>query len=384
MEIKLTGGATLSGGATLTSTTYVAPKLLVMGEPLYDDEDSGVNAGRVWTTTTSGANLTVVKSSDLRANDYFGKSVAVYDDYIFVGASNEKAAYLFNKSGTELLRIAGPNGTGSNTSFGHCVGMNANYLFVGDRNVDSNKGAIYRYALDGTGETKIQVGSSTTQFGEAFAVSDNYVLAGVRQNSMAYVYTIATGSLTQLQPISGANIGQFSYGASVAISEELGKFAVGDPSHQYMDSPSFVFKGQVHVFDINGSNDYLLRPSDTGGSAGTSLAFNSTTLFAGSPNRWNGTNRSGGVYSWTVGATSGSNQNLIVAGDTTGQIQFGSEVAATDDTLAVGATSAIYPGTSTQTGAIYLMNTDGSNQTIVQPSNQSDNSIGGFNEMDLG
>lgn len=383
MDITLTGGVTLSGGATLTSTTYVAPKLLVMGEPLYDDEDSGVNAGRVWTTNTAGANLTVVKSSDLRANDYFGKSVAVYGDYIFVGASNEKAAYLFNKSGTELLRIAGPNGTGSNTTFGHCVGMNANYLFVGDRNIDS-KGAIYRYALDGTGETKIQVGSSTTQFGEAFAVSDNYVLVGVKQNSMAYVYTIATGSLTQLQPISGANIGQFSYGASVAISEELGKFAVGDPSHQYMDSPSFVFKGQVHVFDINGSNDYLLRPSDTGGSAGTSLAFNSTTLFAGSPNRWNGVVRAGGVYSWTVGATSGSNQNIIAGSDPALRTAFGSEVAATDDTLAVGASSERYPGTSTETGAVYLMNTDGSNRTKVQPSNQSDNSIGGFNEMDLG
>lgn len=391
----LTGGMTLTGDGMLFNPPppYVPPTLLVMGNMSYDDpllSGGGANAGRVYTTSTTGTNLASITSSDLATGDYFGRSVAVYGDYILVGASNKKAAYLFDKSGTQLLKIAGPNGTGSNTSFGHCVGMNANYLFVGDRNIDS-KGAIYRYALDGTGETKIQVGSSTNQFGETFAVSDNYVLIGTRYDSVAWVYTITAShptpasNLVQLQPISGSNPGSFSFGASVAISESLGKFAVGDPSYLYMNSPSFVFKGQVHVFDINGSNDYLLRPSDTGGNCGSSVSFNSTKLFAGANSRWNGTVRQGGAYSWTIGSTSGTNENVITASGVSAstEISFGSEIAATDDVLAVGASSARYPGTGTQSGGVYLMNTDGSSQTLVTPIDAND-SIGQLHEMDLG
>ena len=378
------GGATLTGGAVYDPPPpYVAPKLLVMGNSLFDDTNPTTsNSGIVYTTDTSGANQSSFVSTDISSSDQFGKSVTVFGDYILVGAVNKKAAYLFDKSGNQLLKIAGPNGTGSNTSFGICVGMNANYLFVGDRNIDS-KGAIYRYAYDGSGVTKIQWGSNTTQFGETFAVSENYVVIGLKNDSMAYVYTINTGSLNQLGPISSP--GQFSYGASVAISESLGKFAVGDPSYLYMQDPSFVFKGQVHIHDITGSNDYLLRPSDTGGNCGSSVDFNSTRLFAGATTRWNGVATQGGAYSWEIGSTSGTNQNVITpsglpAGD---RPQCGSEISATDDKLAVGARTTEYPGTSTQTGGVYLMDLDGANQTLVTPQNTTA-AIGELHSMDLG
>ena len=208
---------------------------------------------------------------------------------------------------------------------------------------------------------------------------------------MAYVYSITeshpspASNLVQLGPISGSSVGSFSYGASVAISESLGKFAVGDPSYLYMNNPSFVQKGQVHIHDISGSNDYLLRPSDTGGNCGTSVSFNSTKLFAGSNSRWNGTARQGGAYSWTIGSTSGTNQNVITASGVSASTvnNMGSEIAATDDVLAVGASSAEYPGTGIESGGVYLMNTDGSSQTLVTPIDAND-SIGQLHEMDLG
>jgi hypothetical protein len=62
---------------------------------------------------------------------------------------------------------------------------------------------------------------------------------------------------------------------------------------------------------------------------------------------------------------------------------MGSEIAATDDVLAVGASSAEYPGTGIESGGVYLMNTDGSSQTLVTPIDAND-SIGQLHEMDLG
>ena len=129
----------------------------------------------------------------------------------------------------------------------------------------------------------------------------------------------------------------------------------------------------------------MLRPSDTGGSCGSSVDFNSTRLFAGANTRWNGVATQGGAYSWEIGSTSGTNQNVITpsglpAGD---RPQFGSEIRATDDKLAVGARTAEYPSTSTQSGGVYLMDLDGANQTLVTPQNATA-SIGELHTMDLG
>lgn len=117
-----------SGWATTTETTKLTPSdaanddffgyavavsgnTVVVGSYFDDDDGSGsgsvyvfVRPGGEWTTTSETAKLT---ASDAAADDFFGQSVAVYDDRIIVGALGDDddgafsgSAYVFIRPGT--------------------------------------------------------------------------------------------------------------------------------------------------------------------------------------------------------------------------------------------------------------------------------------------
>jgi hypothetical protein len=70
----------------------------------YQDDDNGASSGSTYLfDTTTGAQLAKLTASDGAANDYFGQSVAIFDDIIMVGAqgdddngSHSGSAYIYS------------------------------------------------------------------------------------------------------------------------------------------------------------------------------------------------------------------------------------------------------------------------------------------------
>jgi hypothetical protein len=104
------------------------------------------------------AQLAKFQSHDTSSRDNFGRSVAIYGNYIVVGAEHEDtggenagAAYLFkigsNGSVTELAKFQGHD-TSSRDYFGGSVAIYGNYIVVGVKYEDTggdNAGAVYLF-----------------------------------------------------------------------------------------------------------------------------------------------------------------------------------------------------------------------------------------------
>ncbi len=116
---------------------------------------NGLPAGAVYVYQDDGQggfSETRLVPTDLRAQDYFGSSVAVFDDTVVVGASNAEryqgasgAAYIFTKNvagGYSQTTLAASDTNGADF-FGHSVDISEDAVIVGA--YGSNFGAAYIY-----------------------------------------------------------------------------------------------------------------------------------------------------------------------------------------------------------------------------------------------
>ena len=143
-------------------------------------------------------------------SDRFGERVAISGNYAIVGAwsedgnnnelSNCGAAYIFERDGsgnwTEKSLLRASN-LGANDRFGQSVAISGNYAIVGANledgtnisyGINFNSGAAYMFERDGSGnwaETKILRANNdrgATNFGESVAIDGNYAIVGASQD----------------------------------------------------------------------------------------------------------------------------------------------------------------------------------------------------------
>ena len=87
-------------------------------------------------------------ASDGSSYDFFGHSVAIYEDNVIIGASganNKGAAYIFHYNGnswTQSQKLTAGNGM-SYDSFGFSVSLDEDYALVGAVGAQTLKGAVY-------------------------------------------------------------------------------------------------------------------------------------------------------------------------------------------------------------------------------------------------
>jgi hypothetical protein len=134
--------------------------------------------------------------SDLVANKEFGDRVAIRGDYAIVGAPRDDAggvdrgaAYVFEFDGNNWNQVAKLVGTdtAANDLFGSTVAIDQNFAFVGAPQHDglgANSGAVYVFANAGGGvwnQVAKLTGSNTAafhQFGSAVALQGNVAVIG--------------------------------------------------------------------------------------------------------------------------------------------------------------------------------------------------------------
>lgn len=290
-----------------------------------DDDDLGASSGAAYVLVRNqgGADawseVDKLKAADGSADDRFGGAVGISGDTVVVGAHTESsagssagAAYVFarNLGGAEAwgqVRKLSASDAAAGDRFGEAVAIAGDLVVVGapyDAGAGSGTGAVYLFARnqggsDAWGELKKLTASDATGsafFGQAVAVSGDYVLVGAPQASVggalqgaAYLFVRnlggadAWGEAWKLVAADGA-AGDF-FGASVALAGDTA--LVGAKSDADAGSGS----GSAYVFSRNmgGANAWgqvrKLTASDAGADHqfGARVALIEGTALVGAP-----------------------------------------------------------------------------------------------------
>jgi len=311
-----------------------------------------------------------LKASNTDASDNFGRKVAIDGDTLVIGVPDEDsnavgiggdeaddtaadsgAVYVFIRSGgiwSQQAYIKASN-TETGDGFGTSVAISGDTLVVGATGEDSS----------GTGVNPIAPAPSQ---------SDNSALG----SGAVYVFTRAAGVWSQQAYVKTSNAGAAdTFGSSVAISgDTLVVGAPGEDGHLLIGGTSLPpdntatgdsasASGAVYVFTRAGTTwtqQAYVKASNTGASDafGTSVAISGNTLVVGATGEdsnftgvtavppdnaatGDAASNSGAVYVFTRSVTTWTQQAYVKASNTGAGDAFGTNVAISGDTLAVGA-----------------------------------------------
>jgi hypothetical protein len=315
------------GGAVAVSGEYA-----VVG--VYADESSK-GAAYVY-RRVSGAWTQQQKliASDGAAGDCFGVSVAMYGNYIIIGAnkanSNKGAAYIYYKNTSSVWglhkKITALYGA-SGDLFGQSVAICGNWAVVGAEGYGSGKGAIYTFVVSGTSATEyIRLASSTqtssARFGCSISMGSESMIVGAYNETSgkgaAYVfgYDKVDGVWKQAncQRIAASDGATGDcFGCSVAL---CGDYAVVGARKGNISTTAGVESGTAYAYQCDSFKVWTekkeITPAD--GTAddmfGRSVSINGSYVLVGAPGKDNGAayiyNKGG---SWTIV------QKITVAGN---------------------------------------------------------------------
>ena len=244
--------------------------------------------------------------------------------------------------------------------FGTSVALSGDTLAVGAFGEGGSSGAVYVYVRDGASWTqqawlKASNANAMDTFGHAVAIDGDTLVVGASaedsaattvdgdqannaasSSGAAYVFVRTGMTWTQQAYLKSSNTAADArFGTSVAISGDV--VAVGASG----DASAGTNTGGVYVFARTGTTwtqQAALRASNAAARAafGTRVALSGDTLAVGAPYEATGSSQSGAVYVFVHGST-WTEQRLLKASDAAAYDYFGSALSLDGDTLAVGA-----------------------------------------------
>jgi hypothetical protein len=302
-------------------------------------DNSLAHSGAAYVFTRSGAAWTqqaYLKASNTGANDVFGYSVAVSGNTVVVGALGEAsnasgvggaqtdnsstqsgAAYIFTRSGTTWTQQAylKANNTGASDKFGIAVAVAGDTVVVGAPYEDgsaTDSGAAYVFSRNGSLWTqqaflKASNTGASDLFGEAVAVSGDTAVVGAYQedsnatgvggsqsndsatnSGAAYIFTRNETAWTQQAYLKASNTGGGDqFGDSVAVSGDAVVVGAGrEDSNALQEDDSAGNSGAAYVFARSGAiwtQQTYLKSSNTGADDlfGSSVAASGNTMVIG-------------------------------------------------------------------------------------------------------
>jgi hypothetical protein len=356
-------GSNTGAGDDFGWSVAVSGDTLVVGAPLEDSNATGVNGpdndlgdecGAAYVFVRSGSTWSqqaYLKASNTGMGDNFGWSVGLSGDTIVVGAfgegsnatgvngadndlaDNSGAAYVFVRSGslwTQQAYLKASN-TGTEDNFGWSVGVSGDTIIVGAPDENSNATGVNG--------------------------ADNNDLAG--SSGAAYVFVRSGSTWSQQAYLKASNTGAGdNFGWSVGVSGDTIVVGAPDESSNAIgvngaDNNLAGGSGAAYVFVRNASTwsqQAYLKASNTGhvDNFGASVALSGDMVVVGAPfesSNATGVNgagndlaqESGAAYKFVRSASIWSQQAYIKASNTGEFDQFGASVAASGETVVVGA-----------------------------------------------
>ena len=238
---------------------------LAVGAPREDSNGVGVNpntqadnsatdSGAVYVfqrTVGLWAQQAYIKASNTEAGDWFGSSVALSGDTLVVGAPNEDGAgnsakeggavYLFQRTGELWVQQDFTSGL-QGSRFGGSVALYGDTylnLAVGAR-YENGQGAVYVFGVAGgqlVGKKRIGQGGPGSQFGQSVALSEDTLAVGSpwgggHQQGTVTIFTRANGWRQSATLIASNGDLADRFGQSVAIDgDTLAVGATGESSN---------------------------------------------------------------------------------------------------------------------------------------------------------
>jgi hypothetical protein len=356
--------------------------------------DDWVNATYLTITgdVYSGVEIQKIQSTDVQADDRFGRAVAIYGDYAIVGALEEDtggslagSAYIFKNTAGTWAQEAKIQSTDIQASdyFGASVDMFGDYVVVGATNESSGAsgaGAAYIFKRTGTSwaqEAKIQAGDIQTSYAYAETVSINgdYVIVGSRNltsGGAAYTYKRTGTSWAQEAKIVSSDLeAGDNFGNSVSLS---GDYAIVGA---YQEDINAI--GSAYIFKRTGTSwaeEAKIQASDKDeyDQFARSVAIDGDYVAVGAFVQGNGALTSGAAYIFKRSGTSWNQEAQIFPSDRVTGMSFGKSVDINGDTIIVGADSESTGGASV--GAAYIYKRSGTSWSEVVKIQASDKQAG--------
>jgi hypothetical protein len=392
------------------SSVAVYGDTAVVGDPLNGLD--GSTSGAAWVFVRSGTTWveqTRLIPSGASANDRFGTSVDIYDNYIVVGSPNDigaggttgGSAYVFRRDGatwieeTKLIGsatvIGDPwDGPGSGDNFGHSVAINGDVpadatssdiwhnIIVGapedthSQTIDA--GSVHAYQLSADGSAWIPMGkiysnspAGNDRFGQSVDLDGDHMIVGayldgddlaggITNPGAAYVW-VRRGILgmwsLETRLTAGDPEAHDHFGQSVAVNAYggLATFVVGAPGDDDLGTSSgsaYIFRGSAQTFPQLPK----LQASDgsTSGGFGSSVAVDNDLMLIGATGA--GALGEGSVYVIGRDGYSWVESQRLTASFGTVLDELGISVALTGDVALAGSPAA--DGSTSYGGAIYV------------------------------
>ncbi|KAJ5070340.1 hypothetical protein M0811_11006 [Anaeramoeba ignava] len=325
---------------------------------------------------------TTIIAPDGNEGDRFGKSVAISEDYIVIGAyhANESGnvqsgkVYIYNRSGDSWVfqkSIIASDAT-DNSNFGSSVSISGQTIVVGASHSNigllPSVGKSYIFGFDGSTwiERKILVasdGTANANFGSSVSISGNYTIIGAdgaasednpyQGKSYLFVYNGEDWIQEQILVASDGSA-DCHFGTSLSMSSDY--IVIGAPGVRVGDKPN---QGQAYVFEKIADEwveTKILKASDGGqqsffgGSVSVSHNFIAVGAY-GSDVEMHG--EAGKAYVFKFNQTAWIEDSILIASDAFDNDNFGSSIAISGNFLVVGSDHA-NEGTNLNVGKLYI------------------------------
>jgi FG-GAP repeat protein len=329
-------------------------RYMVVGAPVNGD-GGGPRSGAAYIfDMTTGQMIRKVYNQQSSFNNRFGRSVAIDDGIVAVGAPvdsssgfiNAGSVSLFDAETGNLIRRLHADDPGVGDLFGHSVGIHNGIVVVGAFAEDDNgssAGAAYTFDAK-TGEQLAKLladdGRANDRLGWSVAIEDGIAVVGaifsrVQVNNAGAAYVFDAHSGEQLFKLSAEDRGPFDYfGHALAIRS--GVVAVGAPK----EHSGVVGSGSVYLFDVSlGVQMAKVSALDPVVDAqfGWSVALNTKQLVAGIRRPELPTVSPDKAYVFDLATL----EQLVVLLPTDGTLgdRFGTAVAVSNEVIGVGASN---------------------------------------------
>jgi hypothetical protein len=276
-------------------------------------------------------------------------------------AESTGAVYTYTRTSNSAMKLLGKITAGDGQpgdGFGTALAFSGTTLVVGAPYANNAMGAIYVYTLTSgvwtqTAELNASDGQPGDLFGNAVALSGNALVAGApgRNGGMggAYVYTL-NGTVWGQLPVITAGDGQSGDGFGSAVGLDSGNLVIGSPNATTLVNAA---TGAAYVYALSGGAwSPVTKLAAVDGQSydqfGFAVAIVGGLIAIGSPS---GNGGAGAVYTFAQSAGAWTPQAELTAWDVAGSPgdQFGAALALSGSTLVVGDY-----GKDTYTGQVYL------------------------------
>ena len=279
-----------AAGDSFGISVAVGNNKIVVGAS-YDD-DGGNATGSVYAYNLDGTGEVKITASDAAANDQFGRSVDVGDNKIIVGSFNDNSsagsAYIYNLDGTGEIKVVASDSDPSDT-FGRAVAIGNSKIAIGAPFADetaSNTGTVYIYDQDGTNQVSVIASDNTVntlnrKFGEALAIGSNKIVVGApgveNERGAVYVYDMDGTGEVKIQASDGVATDRF--GVSVDVSGNY--IIVG----AWGDDDDGSTSGSAYIYNLDGTNERKVTASNAGefDRFGYAVAVDANVAIVGAP-----------------------------------------------------------------------------------------------------